>query len=80
MSPETISAEQNIFIDVKVDDSIKSDPEIAQKLSDACPVGIFAASDTGVEVVTKNLDECVLCNLCVDAAPAGTVEVLKLYE
>jgi NAD-dependent dihydropyrimidine dehydrogenase PreA subunit len=30
--------------------------------------------------VAKNLDECVLCNLCVDAAPAGTVDVIKLYE
>ena len=80
MTPEAISADQNIFIDVKVDDSIKSDPEIAQKLSDACPVDIFAASDAGVEIVTKNLDECVLCMLCVDAAPDGTVDVIKLYE
>jgi NAD-dependent dihydropyrimidine dehydrogenase PreA subunit len=31
-------------------------------------------------VVEGNLDECVLCNLCVDAAPEGTVRVVKLYE
>ncbi|MGH2907308.1 MAG: 4Fe-4S dicluster domain-containing protein [Solirubrobacterales bacterium] len=77
---DAIAADQNIFIDVKVDDAIKGDAAIAQKLSDACPVDIFAASDAGVEIVTKNLDECVLCMLCVDAAPAGTVEVVKLYE
>ncbi|MGB1583697.1 MAG: hypothetical protein ACPHCI_07900 [Solirubrobacterales bacterium] len=72
---------ENLFIDVKVDDSIKNDPEITTKLVDACPVDIFAAGDGGsLEIVTKNLDECVLCNLCVDAAPAGTVEVVKLYE
>ncbi len=72
---------ENLFIDVKVDDSIKSDAEVAAKLVDACPVDIFAqAADGSVEIVTKNLDECVLCNLCVDAAPAGTVEVVKLYE
>ena len=34
----------------------------------------------GVEVVEENLDECVLCNLCVDASPDGTVTVLKLYD
>ncbi len=28
----------------------------------------------------ENLDECVLCNLCVDAAPDGAVSVIKLYE
>ena len=41
---------------------------------------IFAASDAGVEVVEKNLDECVLCRLCLDAAPAGAVKVVKLYD
>lgn len=72
---------ENLFIDVKVDDSIKNDSEVAAKLVEACPVDIFAqGADGSVEIVTKNLDECVLCNLCVDAAPAGTVEVLKLYE
>lgn len=72
---------ENLFIDVEVDDAVKSDAEITRKLVDACPVDIFAASGDGsLEIVTKNLDECVLCNLCVDAAPPGTVRVLKLYE
>jgi NAD-dependent dihydropyrimidine dehydrogenase PreA subunit len=31
-------------------------------------------------LVQKNLDECVLCDLCVQAAPAGEVRVVKLYE
>jgi NAD-dependent dihydropyrimidine dehydrogenase PreA subunit len=30
--------------------------------------------------VADNLDECVLCGLCLDAAPDGTVRVLKLYD
>jgi NAD-dependent dihydropyrimidine dehydrogenase PreA subunit len=69
-----------VFIDVEVDASIASDAELAKKLEEVCPVDIFAASDAGVEVVAKNLDECVLCNLCVDAAPTGTVHVKKLYD
>ena len=69
-----------VFIDVEVDDSIEGDAELAKKLEEVCPVDIFAATDAGVEIVEGNLDECVLCNLCVDAAPDGTVRVIKLYE
>lgn len=69
-----------VFIDVEVDASIAGDAELAKKLEEVCPVDIFAATDSGVEVVEGNLDECVLCNLCVDAAPEGTVRVIKLYE
>ena len=69
-----------VFIDVEVEASVATDAELAKKLEEVCPVDIFAAKDSGVEVVEENLDECVLCNLCVDAAPAGTVRVVKLYE
>jgi len=27
-----------------------------------------------------NIDECVLCKLCIEAAPPGTVHVKKLYD
>ncbi|HMJ71977.1 MAG TPA: ferredoxin family protein [Solirubrobacterales bacterium] len=69
-----------VFIDVEVDTSIAANAELAKKLEEVCPVDIFAATDSGVEIVAKNLDECVLCNLCVDAAPDGAVRVIKLYE
>lgn len=69
-----------VFIDVKVDDPIKQDPGVAKKLEEACPVDIFAAPDGNVEIVEDNLDECVLCGLCLHAAPPGTVHVLKLYD
>jgi NAD-dependent dihydropyrimidine dehydrogenase PreA subunit len=69
-----------VFIDVEVDDSIKGDAELAKKLEEVCPVDIFAATDSGVEIVEKNLDECVLCRLCIEAAPAGAVHVKKLYD
>jgi len=69
-----------VFIDVEVDDSVAGDAALAAKLEEVCPVDIFEATDSGVKIVEGNLDECVLCNLCVDAAPAGTVRVVKLYE
>ena len=68
------------FIDVEVDDSIRDDPELAKQLEDACPVDIYAARDGGVTVVEENLDECVLCELCVKAAPPGKLRVRKLYD
>ena len=69
-----------VFIDVRVDASVAGDAAIAKKLEDACPVDIFEAGDAGVTIVEKNLDECVLCDLCLDAAPKGKVSVVKLYE
>jgi NAD-dependent dihydropyrimidine dehydrogenase PreA subunit len=63
-----------------VADSARSDAELAKKLEEACPVDIFAAGDGGVEIVRANLDECVLCELCLDAAPPGAVRVVKLYD
>ena len=69
-----------VFIDVAVDPSVASDAEVARKLEDACPVDIFEAGDGGVRVVETNLDECVLCDLCLEAAPQGAVRVIKLYE
>jgi NAD-dependent dihydropyrimidine dehydrogenase PreA subunit len=68
------------FIDVEVADDVRDDPEMAKKLEDACPVDIFANRDGQVDVVEQNLDECVLCELCIAAAPPGKVRVLKLYD
>jgi len=70
-----------IFIAVEVDDRAAADAELARRLTEACPVDIFAQQpDGGVEIVAENLDECVLCRLCLDAAPDGAVKVIKLYD
>jgi NAD-dependent dihydropyrimidine dehydrogenase PreA subunit len=69
-----------VFIDVEVDPSVAGDAELAKKLEEVCPVDIFKAVDSGVETVEQNLDECVLCRLCIEAAPPGTVHVKKLYD
>ena len=69
-----------VFIEVEVEDSVRADAELAAKLEEVCPVDIFKDAGGSVEIVERNLDECVLCNLCVDAAPEGAVRVVKLYE
>ncbi len=69
-----------LFIDVEVDDSIRSNADLARRLEEACPVDIYADAGGRLEIVDANLDECVLCELCLRTAPAGTVRVKKLYE
>lgn len=67
------------FIGVEVDDAIASDAAVGAKLEEVCPVDIFKGTSGGVEIVGSNLDECVLCRLCIDAQP-GKVVVHKLYS
>jgi NAD-dependent dihydropyrimidine dehydrogenase PreA subunit len=69
-----------VFIDVQVSAEAGKDAALAKKLEEACPVDIFEASDSGVTIVEANLDECTLCDLCLQAAPKGAVRVVKLYE
>jgi len=79
---ETMNAKtmNRVFIDVEVDDSIRGNAGLAAKLEEVCPVDIYRDAGGTVEVVAENCDECVLCKLCIEAAPAGTVHVKKLYD
>jgi NAD-dependent dihydropyrimidine dehydrogenase PreA subunit len=71
----------SLFIDVEVSEEVAADPSLAAKLTEVCPVDIYAQNDDGtLRIVEPNLDECVLCRLCMDAAPAGTVTVRRLYD
>ena len=71
----------SLFIDLKVDAAVASDATLVAKLVEICPVGIFAKNDDGgLTIVEENLDECTLCDLCIEAVPDGGVKVVKLYE
>jgi ferredoxin-like protein FixX len=71
----------SLFIDIEVDPAVARDRAMAAKLTEVCPVDIYAqAADGSLEIVEPNLDECVLCRLCLDAAPPGTVTVRRLYD
>lgn len=69
-----------IRVDVK-QDLVRKTPGLAAKLVEVCPVKIFRAgsAEGGVDIVEDNLDECTLCDLCMQASPDG-VKVVKLYE
>jgi ferredoxin-like protein FixX len=68
------------FIDVQVDAKVAKDAKLAKKLAEICPVSIFVANDDGLKIDESNLDECVLCDLCLEAAPKGKIKIVKLYE
>ena len=70
-----------MFVRVDLTPEAASDKELAKKLAQICPVDIFEVDGDGsVEIVEENVDECVLCELCIEAAPPGQVRVTKLYS
>ncbi len=69
-----------MFIDVQVGETARKDADLARKLGEVCPVDIYAEHDGRVQVIEENLDECVLCELCVNAAPPGQIRIVKLYD
>ena len=68
------------FIGIEVDDAVTGDAELAKRLQEACPVDIYADAGGRVEINHENVDECILCALCLQASPPGTVTVHKLYS
>jgi NAD-dependent dihydropyrimidine dehydrogenase PreA subunit len=69
------------FIAVEVDPKVARDAAVVKKLVEACPVDIFDANaDGSLALVEDNLDECTLCDLCIQAAPPGSVRIRKLYD
>ena len=73
-----------MFVRVDLTPEAASDGELVKKLAQICPVDIFEVDGDGsveiVEIVEDNVDECVLCELCIEAAPPGGVKIAKLYS
>ena len=69
-----------IFIGIEVADDAGADAAIAAKLAETCPVDIYADAGGRVEIVARNVDECILCDMCVAVTPPGAVAVHRLYD
>jgi NAD-dependent dihydropyrimidine dehydrogenase PreA subunit len=70
-----------LFIDIEVAADAAADAALVAKLVEVCPVDIFETDSSGaLRIAQENLDECTLCDLCIEAAPAGSVKVIKLYD
>jgi ferredoxin-like protein FixX len=77
MNPDSMN---KLFIDIEVEESVRNDAALAAKLEEVCPVDIYKDAGGTVEIVAENCDECVLCKLCIEASPPGTVHVKKIYD
>jgi len=75
-----------IFIGIEVDaEAVRNEPTLAGHLTQVCPVDIYREPSRGtLEIVAENVDECVLCRLCLDVAHLDVaddaVRVIKLYD
>jgi len=68
-----------LFIDVILDKEKFTEKKSLRRLVEVCPVDIFRAQEDDVIVVAENEDECILCNLCVEASPPGGVDIRRRY-
>jgi len=77
---------EGIFIAIEVDDeALAAESDLAKHLDSVCPVDIYSeVGDGKLEIVERNVDECVLCRLCLDVAHLevgqDAVRVIKLYD
>ena len=68
------------FIGIEVADGAARDPDIAARLAEVCPVDIYADAGGRVDLVERNIDECILCAMCIECTPPGAVAVHRLYD
>jgi NAD-dependent dihydropyrimidine dehydrogenase PreA subunit len=68
-----------VFIRVEADEG-RFSPTLARTLVALCPVDIFALDGERLRVRAEQEDECTLCELCLDAAPVGSIVIYKLYS
>ncbi len=67
-----------IFIEIAVDaDAL--DAATSKAVVSVCPVDIFALDGDRVIVRADQEDECTLCRLCLERAPAETIRIRKTY-
>jgi NAD-dependent dihydropyrimidine dehydrogenase PreA subunit len=68
-----------IFIGIEVDQN-QITTEIAEQIVSLCPVDIFILASGRLAIQPEQEDECTLCELCLDAAPAGALTINKRYK
>ena len=67
-----------IFIEITVD-SDALDTATSKAVVGVCPVDIYALDGDRVIVRPDQEDECTLCRLCLERAPAGVIRIRKTY-
>lgn len=70
-----------LFIKVTIEEAACASQPECRECVQSCPVDILAreAGERVARVIDENVDECILCDLCVVRCPVEAVTVTKLY-
>jgi ferredoxin len=69
-----------LFVKVQIDQTKFSTKQARELCARVCPVDALKATEQALVIDGDNEDECILCDLCVQQAPAGAVKVVRTYE
>ena len=68
------------FIDIRIDMNKCDGIERCGQCVHVCPVNIFTKASDRPLILEDNLDECTLCNLCLNACGPDAIAIIKMYE
>ena len=70
-----------LFIDVVIDETACASERACRECVHSCPVDILEREpgERAARVIDDNVDECILCDLCVARCPVEAVTVTKRY-
>ena len=70
-----------LFIEVTIDKAACASQPACRECVQSCPVDILEREpgERVALVIDENVDECILCDLCVVRCPVEAVTVTKLY-
>ena len=70
-----------LFIEVTIDEAACASQPACRECVQSCPVDILEREpgERVARVIDENVDECILCDLCVLRCPVEAVTVTKLY-
>lgn len=69
-----------LFIQVEIDKVRCHTGQSCTECVRLCPVNIFFLQGNGVKIIEDSEDECILCNLCLEACAPDAIRIRKLYE
>lgn len=70
----------SLFVNLEIDPQKCLGIKQCGKCLGVCPVNIFGQEGDRPAAIEANLDECTLCDLCLDVCEPGAIKVRKLYE
>lgn len=68
-----------MFIHIDVNDAALS-PPVRAALVGVCPVNIFMIEGERLAAGADQMDECTLCELCLEVAPAAAIRICRTYS